>query len=437
MIRSFPASVTILGSLILALSAIAREPMPRASDPALAKYEGDVAPQPKGLVLQKGDRLAICGDSITEQKMYSRIVETYLTVCVPDLGITCRQYGWSGEKADGFLRRMKQDVLRFSPTVATTCYGMNDHRYVPYTEEIGKTYRENMQGVARAFKEAGVRVILGSPGTIGTMPHWVKSATGTAEDLNLSLLELRDIGIGVAEQEGTGFADIYWPMLVAGEEAQHRYGEDFMLYGKDGVHPGWAGQAVMASAFLFAMGLDGDLGGITVDLATGKADGRGGHEASDAGEGKVKVRSTRYPFCPGQGDIGRDDNMRAGFALVPFMEKLNRFTLIVKNAPVKGCKVTWGKESRVYHREELERGVNLGTWVDNPFTPAFQSVMEAVLAKQNYETKQIKSIFHGEEGRKDIEAAATRTEAERAPLAEAIRRAFVPVEHELRVEGVN
>ena len=105
--------------------------------------------------------------------------------------------------------------------------------------------------------------------------------------------------------------------------------------------------------------------------------------------GKVKIRSTRYPFCAGQGD------------------------------------------------DELERGVNLATRVDNPFAPAFNSVMEAVLAKQNFETKQIKSIFHGEEGRKDIEAAATRTEAERAPLAEAIRRAMVPVEHELKVEGVN
>src|SRR4051812_6869341 len=67
---------------------------PKPSAPYFAKFDPKPAPQPAGLVLKNGDRLAICGDSITEQKMYSRLMETYLTVCVPDLGITVRQYGW-------------------------------------------------------------------------------------------------------------------------------------------------------------------------------------------------------------------------------------------------------------------------------------------------------------------------------------------------------
>ena len=64
------------------------------------------------MLLKEGDRLAICGDSITEQRMYSRVIETYLTVCVPELKITTRQFGWSGETAPGFLARMTNDVLR-------------------------------------------------------------------------------------------------------------------------------------------------------------------------------------------------------------------------------------------------------------------------------------------------------------------------------------
>src|SRR4051812_6474003 len=59
------------------------------------KFKPLPAPKPSKLLLKTGDRLAICGDSITEQRMYSRIVEDYLTVCVPDLQITVRQYGWS------------------------------------------------------------------------------------------------------------------------------------------------------------------------------------------------------------------------------------------------------------------------------------------------------------------------------------------------------
>ena len=57
-------------------------------------------------------------------------------MCVPDLHITARQFGWSGETAEGFRQRMTNDCLLFKPTVATTCYGMNDYRYRPY-DEVG------------------------------------------------------------------------------------------------------------------------------------------------------------------------------------------------------------------------------------------------------------------------------------------------------------
>src|SRR3569832_1496466 len=93
------------------------------SDSLFTKYELKKAPETKTLLLRDGDRLAICGDSITEQKMYSRIMETYLTVAIPELHVTVRQYGWRGETAPGFLARMTNDCLRFTPTIATTCYG--------------------------------------------------------------------------------------------------------------------------------------------------------------------------------------------------------------------------------------------------------------------------------------------------------------------------
>src|SRR6187431_1299301 len=128
--------LSLLAAVLLFPSLIdARDLEAKPADSYFARYEGWKAPQPAGLLLKKGDRLAICGDSITEQKMYSLLMEAYLTACLPELEVTCRQYGWSGEQAGGFLARMKNDVLRFKPTIATTCYGMNDHRYQPYKEE--------------------------------------------------------------------------------------------------------------------------------------------------------------------------------------------------------------------------------------------------------------------------------------------------------------
>ena len=51
-------------------------------------------------------RVAIIGDSITEQKLYSKFMEAYMLACsgVPDVHVF--QFGWSGEQAGGFAARM-------------------------------------------------------------------------------------------------------------------------------------------------------------------------------------------------------------------------------------------------------------------------------------------------------------------------------------------
>lgn len=405
------------------------------ADPFFEPYKALKAEAPAGPVLRAGDRLAICGDSITEQKMYSRIMETYLTVCTPELGVAVRQYGWSGERCDGFLRRMTNDVLRFKPTVATTCYGMNDHRYKPYEESIGSEYRTLQTAIVQSMKAHGVRIVTGSSGTVNKMPHWVKTATGTVNDLNLNLLQLRNIALEVAQAGREPFADLFLPMLTVGFEAQKKYGPGFMIAGQDGVHPGWAGQLVMAWSFLRVLVPGGDLGTITVDPAAGVARATGGHRVVSSKGGETVIESRRYPFCA-TGPLDQDSSLRAGMALVPFNEELNRLTLVVKNPPASRCRVIWGAATNTYGAVALAKGVNLGAdFAVNPFSDAFKRVDDAVLKKQAFETDQIKKKFHGPEGKADMEGTVARTEAEREPFVKAIREAFVPVTHTIRVEA--
>lgn len=398
--------------------------------------------------LRKGDRLAICGDSITEQKMYSRLIEDYLTMCVPQLQITVRQYGWSGERAGGFLARMTNDCLRFQPTVATTCYGMNDHEYRPYEDRIGKTYQGNSEGIIRAFTAHDVRVIHGSPGCVGKMPHWVKAATGTVNDLNLNLARLRDLGISLAEAEGARFADVFWPMVGAGYAGEALYGSDFAIAGKDGVHPDWAGQAVMAYAFLKAMGVDGQVGDISIDVKRQRARVSEGHQVVSAQDGEYTIRSTRYPFCvclpPEQAkanyphcgqDISLDRTIASVTKLIPFHESLNRFTL--KAGGLKRSKlydVTWGQHSKIFSGAQLAAGINLAAEFEvNPFSEPFSRVDAAVAAKQAFETKQVKEVFHGQQGKANMEEAVVTTESQRTELAANIVKNFVPVTHTLKI----
>jgi lysophospholipase L1-like esterase len=398
----------------------------------LAPYHPKPAPAVKKNLLKVGDRLAICGDSITEQRKYSRIMETYLTVCVPDLQITVRQYGWSGEKAPGFLARMTNDCLRFNPTVATTCYGMNDHEYRPYEDSIGQKYQTNTVAIVDAFKAHNVRVILGSPGCVGLRPPWSKS--GTMEDMDLNLCQLRNIDVDIAKKEKVGFADVFWPMLAAVGQARTEYGTNYAVCGRDGVHPDWAGHVVMAYAFLHAMGLDGNIGTFTVDLKSGNVKVSPGHESTGFTNGELTIVSHRYPFCIGDGEVTKDNNIRSGTTLVPFDRDLNRLTLIVKHAKANSYKVTWGDQSKSFSGKRLTQGINLAEeFPVNPFSAAFKNVDDAVAAKQENETKEIKVTFRSAEAKADMDGTAAKAEQERAPLAAAIKAAFVPVSHTIKI----
>ena len=423
--------------IVFALPLTAREAPTLPAE--LSAYVLTPAPETKELLLQKGDRLAIIGDSITEQKRYSLLVETYITGCLPELDVTVRQYGWSGEQAGGFIKRMENDVLRFKPTIATTCYGMNDFRYVPFDQKIADEYRKNTTTIVQAFKKAGAtRFVIGSPGIIDSVPKWVKTANGTKQDLNLALSKFRNIALEVATAENVAFADVYTPMLIANNVAQKRYGGTFMVAGKDGVHPGWTGHLIMAYAFLKGLGVTGDLGTVTYDEASGKAIATKGHEVLSAADGKVALRSTKLPFSSAPRELNSDDSISAGRALVPFDDELNRFILKLNKPKAAAYDVTWGETTKRYTATELTAGVNLAKdFAVHPLAGQFKKIWDAVGAKQAYETEQIKKLVHGTEGKADMEGTFARTEKIRDEKAAAIAATIQPVQHEILIKAAN
>lgn len=407
-----------------------------------AKFFPRKAPPPGTMMLRHGDRLAIVGDSITQQKMYSAIIETYLHTAYPSLDISVRQYGWSGEKTDGFLRRMDQDCLRFSPTIATISYGMNDGRYRPFDVNNGNWYRHHYTGIVRKFKAAGTRVVVGSPGCAGKIASWVKSRSGTLDEYNLNLCALRDIAIGVAESEGVQFADVFWPMFQSQHFAAAKYGTSdhpYEVAGSDGVHPGWAGHVLMAYVYLRSLGIDGHIGTINVSLSATTATTTDGHTINsvtdDDNTTVVMLTSDRIPFCS-TGPLDRDDSIRSGMTLVPFARDLNRFMLVVPDAgnTNQQYSVTWGDETRVYSAEQLVAGINLADEFNvNPFSDVFHRVASAVDVKQAFETEQIKKMFHGKPGREDFEGTVRRTELHRSSLVDKIDTAMIPVTHTVKI----
>jgi lysophospholipase L1-like esterase len=343
------------------------------------------------LALKTGDRVAIVGDSITEQKQYSKFMELYLLACVPQLELTMFQFGWSGERAPGFAGRMENDMVWWRPTVVTTCFGMNDGSYRPFEKGIGDAYEAGDRRIEARCKELGARMIVGGPGPVDT-DSWKKGEPDADKYYNDNLAKLSGIAERLAKEHGFVFAGLHPLMMKVMQDAKAALGQEYPVCGGDGVHPGANGHLVMAYAFLKAMGLDGDIGTITVDMAGG-ATATEGHRVVSAEKGAVTVESARYPFCFFGGD--KDPNgTRSILPFVPFNRDLNRYTLVVKNLSAPGAEVKWGSASKTFTKAELEAGVNLAdAFLDNPFSAPFAALDRVVGEKQSRETRVIKGMI--------------------------------------------
>ena len=51
--------------------------------------------------LKSGDRVVFYGDSITDQRLYTVITETYVVTRYPALDVTFVHSGWGGDKVSG------------------------------------------------------------------------------------------------------------------------------------------------------------------------------------------------------------------------------------------------------------------------------------------------------------------------------------------------
>jgi hypothetical protein len=259
---------------------------------------------------------------------------------------------------------------------------------------------------------------------------------------NETLAAMRDIACDVAKEEGVVFANVLDPMIDAMTKAKAKYGREYHLAGGDGVHPSQNGHLVMAYAFLKALGCDGNIGAITVDLKQGKATASAGHKVLSSDGGKVTIESTRYPFCF-YGDPAQPDSTRGVIEFLPFNEQLNRLTLTAKGGTAARYKVTWGDVAKEFTADQLAAGINLAAeFLDNPFSKPFQQVEIKIAQQQAQEVHWIKNLLHGIPNYKQIapqegdslEKVAMAIVAEDKKARDASAASLVPVKHALQIE---
>jgi len=396
-----------------------------------------ITPLRADLVLKPNDVLAFCGD----QNIYTVYMEDYLLMCQPVEGLRFVQLGHGSEKVSDFLLRIKTDVLPFQPTVVTTCYGMSDGNLRPMTPVLSGIFKDSTQEMITKLKADGVRqIILGSPDCVDSRTF----KRNSPDAVNQMLDALGGITQDLAQKNGLVFADVHKPMMDVMAKAQAAYGEKYAFMGGEGFAPGPAGHIVMAYAFLKALGCDGAIGTITVDLGANQATGTPGQKVVSFENGTATVESTRYPFCF-QGDPDKPaDTTASVLKFFPFNDNLNRYVLIVKGIKGTRAKITWGTESKEFAAAGLEKGINLAAeFLVNPFTDQVSKVDAAVQAQQALESTLVLKFLHNMANLKamvpaetdSIDKIAAGGMKEDTALFNAAKELVVPIQHTIKIES--
>jgi len=139
--------------------------------------------------IHDGDRVVFLGDSITEQRLYTTFIEAYTLTRYPAWRLTFRNVGWGGDTSwlrqrahpdestlfaaaespqqamveDAVKRGLERDVLPLRPTFVTIDFGMNDHSYQAFREDIFRSYGRIQTELAKVLEAAGARVAFVTP----------------------------------------------------------------------------------------------------------------------------------------------------------------------------------------------------------------------------------------------------------------------------------
>lgn len=223
--------------------------------------------------LRDGDTVVFYGDSITDQRMYTVVAETFALTRFPGRKIRFVHSGWGGDRVTGggggpIEDRLKRDVDVYKPTVMTIMLGMNDGRYRAYDPEIFKTYADGYVRILDLVKAANpnARLTLIQPSPYDDVTRAPMFEGGYNEVLLRYSAFVKDL----ASRNGQGTADLNTGVVNMLRRANTTDAATAKLILPDRVHPGWAGHLVMGVELLKAWNAPSLVTAVELDLAAKK-----------------------------------------------------------------------------------------------------------------------------------------------------------------------
>ena len=322
------------------------------------------AAEPLPFYLRAGDRVLFYGDSITEQRLYTTFVETFVLTRFPTLPVTFINSGWGGDRVTGgvggpIATRLERDVFAHDPTVLTIMLGMNDGRYRPFEDDLFLAYTQGylsiLETIAQRLPDARITLIAPSPYDDVTRPQNFPGG------YNAVLRRFGDFIQESATRRRLTFVNFNDPVVAMLQKAHATDPALSVQIIADRVHPGPGAHLIMASALLRAWNAPGTIS--TVDLET-TAPQRVGQErttVSDLAIGREITWTQLDQSLPFPLDLAD-----APFALAvrssDFITTFNRQILRVSGLTDPSYRLTIDDtEVGVFTAAQLAEGINLAT----------------------------------------------------------------------------
>jgi lysophospholipase L1-like esterase len=359
--------------------------------------------------IHDGDRVVFLGDSITEQRLYTTYIESYVLARFPEWKLTFRNVGWGGDTAwlrqrshpdeatlfgaseaaqetmveDAVKHGLERDVLPLRPTFVTIDFGMNDHSYQAFREDIFRAYARSQEQLAKVLEASGARVAFITP-----QPIEEKRPDPDQDVRNQSLRKFSDGLKDVAARENALYVDEFDPYMAIMMHERAANPAAFIGAG-DAVHPKHAGHTLMAWAILKGLGAPAAVSRAEIAAPAGTVT-----VAEHCAISNVKIADGGVSFDRLDEALPMPIDARAepALKLAPVLDDLSRYELRVTGlAPGNYDVMIDGESAARLSQDKLAEGVNLSD-LPGPITAQGRKIIELVMQKNDVFYKRWRDV---------------------------------------------
>jgi hypothetical protein len=209
---------------------------------------------------------------------------------------------------------LQRDVLPLEPTVVMVKFGMNDHHYQAFRPDILRAYVRAQSETARLLAIGGARVVFLTP-----QPIEEKRADPGQDVRNQSLRKFSDALGDVAARANALFIDQFDPyMAVMMASSASTIGRG------DAIHPGPAGQTIMAWIILKGLGATPLVSSATVNFQSDRVESA---KACRIENVKIENGTVAFDRLDEALPMPIDPKAESALSLAPVLHDLNLYDL--------------------------------------------------------------------------------------------------------------